>query len=483
MSGFSSCPGDSFTSGLASVAVAELVRCLPVCLGVYDLTGRCILASEALARWLQRPLAEVLGRHIEQLWPDGFGTVLLARHAPARAGGSAQAVEELPCGPVRRAVSVRRFAWRGETGEVQAVIETFEEAVASSQAEAVGRLALGLAQDFSNALALLLGHLDLLEATLGGNSRGQRLLSELRLLVRHAGELPRQLLRFIQGGPAGWHPVDLNTLLSSLERLLRPRLARPATLRLELASGGAWVEGDPVQLTQVLLDLASQGLSTLPPGGQLLLRCEQVPGGPGGEAVEQGPHVRITIRHAGQARRAREGPHDQGLPPLALVQEMVRGHGGTVQWQTTPGQPASFQVLLPLRSGRATRQGEAGSPAGTAVLVLERNPDIRQLAGMILAHGQFTPVLCGDFHEARQMSNNPQRPVRLIVVDAELCAGQGVEELADLLARQRQARLLFTSAGEGVPQDVPGLRRPGSVLLKPFRAEQLLRAVEAALAE
>src|SRR4051812_16937144 len=114
---------------------------------------------------------------------------------------------------------------------------------------------------------------------------------------------------------------------------------------------------------------------------------------------------------------------------LSVVQELVRGHGGTVLCQSIPGVGTTLSVYLPAR-GTRNRPGadQVGPPP--AVLVLERTPAIRQLAGMILAHGRFTPVLCASFHEARQLSSNPERPIRLIVVDAELCSGPWEEELA-----------------------------------------------------
>jgi hypothetical protein len=285
------------------------------------------------------------------------------------------------------------------------------------------------------------------------------------------------------------HPIDLNTLLSSLERLLRPRLGQAVSLRLELAAGAAWVEGDPGQLTQVLLDSAGRALDGMPAPGQLLLRCEARPGTGGGAPIVAGPHVRITIRAGGPLvpPEAQQTVKDPSGPPRlggiglgrAVVEELVRGHGGAVEYRSGPGQGARIVVLLP------ARQVPAGASVpvvpGAAVVVLDRNPDIRQLAGMILAHGRYTPVLCGGFHEARQLSHHPERPIRLLLVDAELCSGRREEELAELLACHPTARLLYTSAGDRVPLGAPGVPPPCGIVLKPFRAEQLLRAVEAAL--
>jgi signal transduction histidine kinase len=483
--------GGHFADGIPPALLAELLRHLPTCVGLYDLGGTCVLASEALARWLDRPLAEILGCNVEQLWPEKFGEAILRRHQQAHPG-MAQTVEEFPRGNSRRPVRVVRFPWCGTSGEVVGVVELFEEQASVTHAEVVGRLALGVAHDFNNTLTLLQGHLDLLDESLNRDSRAARQIGELRLVLEHASQLPQQLVRFVHGSGSGTHPIDLNTLLTSLERLLRPRLEAGVSLRLELAGGGAWVEGDPVQLTQVLLNLAGNALDAMPSGGELLLRCERLAGGGGADSVEAGPYIRLTIRDTGvgmtaEVQRRMFEPlfttrsRGTGLG-LSVVQELVHRHGGVVRCQSAAGQGTTFQVLLPARASSARAEGTKPVARGEAVLVLERNHDVRHLAGMILAHGRFTPVLCADFHEARQLSINPDRPIRLIVVDAELCAGQGEELLVDLLGRHCRAELLYTSAGDLVPL-AAGLPAPHSIVLKPFRAEQLLQAVEAALAD
>ena len=478
----------SFAGGVPPSMLAELLRHVPGCIGVYDLAGNCVLASEALARWLDRSLADVLGRNLDQLWPEGFGEVVRGRQQMVHGGGTVQAAEEFPFRHSSKVVRVKRFAWRGPGGAVEGVVELFEEQGLPSQAEMVGRLALGIAHDFNNALTLVQCHLDTLAAELAEHRRAAGLVNDLRLVIDHSSQLPRQLIRFIQGSAVAWHPVDLNTLLTSLERLLRPRLDG-VSLRLELASGGAWVEGDPVQLTQVLLNLASNALDAMPAGGQLLLRCQRLAGSGDDEAVGSGPHVRVTIRDSGVGMTAEvqrrifdplftTRPNGTGLG-LSVVRELVRLHGGTVTCHSVAGQGTTFAVTLPARGIRGQGGMELSAP-GAAVLILDCNPDIRQLAGMILAHGRFTPVLCADFHEARQLSHVPERPLRLIVLDAELCVGRWEEDLAELLRRHPTARLLYTSAGDTVPLATPRLQARG-IVLKPFRAEQLLRAVEAAL--
>ncbi len=465
----SSGPGGPAASGIPAAVLAEVFRLLPACAGLYDPSGTCVLASEALARWLARPLEEVVGRNVDQLWPGEVAAAVRARWSEALAGGG-ESVEELPRGGGPVPVRVVRRGWRDREGQPAWLVELFEEVGPRARMDTCGGLALGVARDQGNALAGVRCHLDRLEEVLEKDSPGWRRLADLRLALEQAGELAHQhLCLFSEGSPPAPTLVDLNVLLSSLEGLLRPRLGPQVRLRVEMAAGSAAVEGDPLQLTGVLLGLANQALGAMPDSGLLLLRCQAMSGVPGMPGVRGGPHVRLSVTDTGPGLTA-EAQRQLFEPAGALgeVRERVLRHGGAIHCQSRRGQGTTFTVCLPARGSAA------GTGAGPAVLVLDRSPEIRQLTGMILAHGRFTPLLCADLAEARQLCADRQPPIRLVVIDAGLCAGPRQEELEELLRRLPGARLLYTSAGDVVP----ALEGGAGLVLKPFRAEQFLRAVE-----
>jgi signal transduction histidine kinase/CheY-like chemotaxis protein len=457
----------------AASLLLELLRRLSACVAVYAPDGTCLAASASLGRWLDRPAESLVGKDVGDVWPGEFGRRQFQRLSESLGGGVIQSLEEFPSPLGWRSVRVVRSAWR-DGGELLGVVELFEEQPGpAGRDETVGRLALGIAHDVSNALTLVQGHADLVAAALARGDGPP--LEGLRQAADHASQLPRQLLQFARGSPSEVRRVDLNVLLGSVEGLIRPRLAAGSgevAVRQEFSPAGAWVEGDPVQLTQVFLNLASNAVESMPGGGELTLRTERF-----------GSAVRVTVADTGpgQGEEGLSRPFEpQPADPasrLDLVRDLVRRHGGRIARASEAGRGTTYWIDLPLRreSGLA-----APPPAeGGVVLVVEREPDVRRLTGMILAQGGYESVLAADLEEGRRQVEVLGGRVKLALLDAELSAARGEEELSSLLEALAGAKVLYLSTGHVFAPLQPEDRR---VVSKPFRGEQLLRAVESALA-
>jgi two-component system cell cycle sensor histidine kinase/response regulator CckA len=464
--------GTLLPEGIPVSLLLELLRHVPACVGLYTPEGTCLAASDALARWLERSPETIVGRDMESLWPDDFARQQKEKLAETLRRGTVAGIEEFPALLGRTKVRVVRFAWSDEGGQTRGVVEIFEEQPAVvSRAETVGRLALGIAHDFNNALTLVLGQADLLERAVRHGEPLTPALAELRQGLNHACQLPRQLLCFVRDTALTSQLLDLNTLLISLEGLVRPRLRPGLGLRLELAPGGAWVEGEPVQLTQVLLNLTLNALEAMPNGGVVVLRSDRLDSA-----------VRLTISDTGVGMSAEVQRRlfeplfttraaGTGLG-LFLVREIVERHGGWLSCRSEPGKGTVFTLELPVRHQPGTDPGLAQR---TRVLLVERDPDIRRLTGVILAQDGYEPILCGSLEEARRQAERPSAPIRVLLLDAELCArrGEGERRLQGMLPG---AAVVYLTTG----QAMSGSARQ-DVVTKPFRAEQLLEAIRAAL--
>ena len=214
-------------------------------------------------------------------------------------------------------------------------------------------------------------------------------------------------------------------------------------------------------MTQVLLNLALNAIEAMPRGGELTLLPAR-----GGEPPSQ--YRRHRSGHVGPGLAAGCSSLIQhpafggnGLG-LFMAREIVQRHGGRLTCESEPGRGTVFTLDLPARS-----EGMAATPIlGAVILVIERDPDIRQLTGMILSHSGHEALLCADLREGRQAAQQ-RGDIELVLLDAELSAARGQEELADLLGATPRASVLYLSTGRVIPR-LSSLDTRAGVVSKPF---------------
>jgi two-component system cell cycle sensor histidine kinase/response regulator CckA len=152
----------------------------------------------------------------------------------------------------------------------------------------------------------------------------------------------------------------------------------------------------------------------------------------------------------------------------------VERHGGWLSCRSEPGKGTVFTLELPVRHQPGSDPGLAQR---TRVLLVERDPDIRRLTGVILAHGGYEPILCGSLEEARRQAERPSAAIRVLLLDAELCARRGEDEQRRLQGMLPGAAVVYLTTG----QAMSGRSAKQGVVTKPFRAEQLLEAIRVTL--
>jgi signal transduction histidine kinase len=236
--------------------------------------------------------------------------------------------------------------------------------------EAVGRLAGGIAHDFNNFLTVIGGTLDLLEADLGPDDPRREDVEEIMEVTDRARTLTRQLLDFSRGESGERGNVDMNQVVSGLERMLGRLL--PATVRLEtlLAEEPAVIYADLGQMEQVLMNLVINARDAVGDGGRITVTTTVL--GAEGEPAEEhayGPGVVVSVRDDGvgmdEATRSKifepffttKGPDKGTGLGLATVYGIVSSHWGRITVASEVGVGSVFEVWLPFSS--AERPGSA----------------------------------------------------------------------------------------------------------------------------
>ena len=169
--------------------------------------------------------------------------------------------------------------------------------------EAVGKMAGGVAHDFNNLLAVVLNYSDFIADALPGDSELQQDLAEIRRAGERGASLTRQLLIFSRREVARPEAINLNEILSNLEKLVTRTLGEQIELTIGLADGLPMIEADPAQIEQALVGMALNARDAMPEGGSLTIQTEDVdldldyvdmnP------QAQTGRHVRITIADTG----------------------------------------------------------------------------------------------------------------------------------------------------------------------------------------
>jgi signal transduction histidine kinase len=229
--------------------------------------------------------------------------------------------------------------------------------------EAVGKLAGGIAHDFNNLLTAVLGNAALLLHTLPRGEPEYERVSTIERASWRAAELTRQLLGFARQTLLWLTATDLNEVVAEVLAILR-RTADPR-VRLEARPAeGLWaVQADPVQITQVLMNLCLNSLDAMPEGGRLTLETanRSVTEEHASHHLEAraGSFVTLSVVDTGvgmapQVQARIFDPFFTTKPPgkgtglgLAMVDGVVKQHQGWVECRSAPGLGARFDIYLP----------------------------------------------------------------------------------------------------------------------------------------
>ena len=179
-----------------------------------------------------------------------------------------------------------------------------ERLLQAQKMEAVGRLAGGIAHDFNNILTAILGYANLLAEELPDIGEAKDDVEGIRSAAARASNLTRQLLAFSRRQPVSPKRVDLNSLIQDTERMLRRLLSENITLSLSLVSRSSVVMIDPIQVEQILLNLAVNARDAMPHGGLLSIQTKNVhidsPCAVGLDTLPAGNYVVLEVSDTGQ---------------------------------------------------------------------------------------------------------------------------------------------------------------------------------------
>jgi PAS domain S-box-containing protein len=375
----------------------------------------------------------------------------------------------------------------------------------AQKVEALGRLAGGVAHDFNNLTAIILGYGEMLLERLPPESPLLRFAEQIVAAGRRSATLTRQLLAFSRKQTLQPQVLDLNALLRNLDQLLGRIIGEDVELRLVLTAEASRIKADPGQIEQVVTNLAVNARDAMPLGGSLTIETAHVElddvfaaSHPG---VVPGAYVMLALTDTGcgmdEATMARlfepfftTKPRGKGTGlGLATVYGIVKQSGGFTWADSQPDRGTIFRIYLP----RTEAEAEAAAPVGEAdvprgggelILLVEDESALRELCETILVGLGFRVSAIGSGLEALALVREKGLVPDLVVTDVIMPGMSGAELARRLRSEQPGLKVLFMS---GYPDEAiapHGILESGTPFIqKPFTERALAAKVRETLQE
>ncbi len=381
---------------------------------------------------------------------------------------------------------------------VRALNQKEEELRQSQKMEAIGLLAGGVAHDFNNILMVVSGFSELALRSLAADHVARDSIEEVQKASKSASLLTRQLLALSRKQVFRPKVINLNSLVSALENILRTLVGESIELTTRLGADLHNVLADPTQIEQVLLNLALNSKDAIETSGKISIETANVPQQEDVADHEddflQTPHVVISVKDSGcgmdsetQARMfepfftTKEKSKGTGLG-LSTVHGIVKQSGGHIRVDSKPGQGSVISIYLPAASQAIEEIAEANVTDSTAgsetILVAEDEPDVRKIVCQLLTDSGYKVLEAAGPVEALMAFKQHSGHIDLLLTDVIMPVMNGRELYEQIALLDPGIKLLFMSGyTDGVIDDGGILPDDVNFLPKPFTPDALLTNV------
>jgi|MDSW01.1.fsa_nt_gb two-component system cell cycle sensor histidine kinase/response regulator CckA len=364
--------------------------------------------------------------------------------------------------------------------------------------EAIGRLAGGIAHDFNNLLTGISVSAQLLLEAKNIAEEVALDVQDILTATDRATRLTRQLMAFSRNQVVAPQLVDVNFVVSSFERMLSRLIGEDIRMSFLPDAKSRWIEIDPIQLEQIIVNLVVNARDAMPDGGDLTIASEKAEVSSdslGGWEAEPGEFVCLAVRDTGQGMpeeirerifepffTTKDAGKGTGLG-LSTVYGIVKQNGGVIQLESTLGEGTCFKVFLPAKSAPVKPSpekspGEFESGSGR-VLVVEDEEIVRSLARRLLEKQGYEVVEAIDGNEAWELCETQNLSFDLVLTDVVM-PGMSGPRLIEKLRESRSAMKVIYMSGyvdEELEQDALG--QPNTRFIqKPFSVGRLLDLIQ-----
>lgn len=379
----------------------------------------------------------------------------------------------------------------------------FDRFVDLQKAEALTGIIGGVAHDCNNLLSGILAHAELALANLAVGVSPNEAIDRMKELAVRTSEIVRELMIYAGQESTEAELLDLSALISEMVRLIEVLVPKGVEIRTRLGARLPAIRASAPRLRQVVLNLIVNASEAIGDGEGLIdistrrtiMRQDSVLAG--GVHLPPGDYVVLMVCDSGQGMSAQTQerafapffttkPYGRGLG-LAVVQDIIREHGGAIGLDSRPGKGTAFQVFLPsegkprhrIRSSNRSVPLKETQGAGISVLFVEDEECLRLAVSKMLRRQGFEVLEAQEGYSAVEIFREHASRIDVVLLDLTL-PGASSRYVVEQVRRIRPiARIVLTTAyskeaaeaGFGCP--VSGFIR------KPYEVPELVRALRA----
>ncbi|MHA6160718.1 hybrid sensor histidine kinase/response regulator [Pseudomonas sichuanensis] len=350
--------------------------------------------------------------------------------------------------------------------------------------EAIGLLTGGVAHDFNNLLTVIRNAAELMRRKPLPTERQQRYLDAILDTTDRAAKLTSQLLAFARRQALRPEVFPVLHQVEQIAEMLRSIVGAHMQVLVQGPAQPCYIEADLNQFETALVNLVVNARDAMQGQGTITLTLETTDAQVTIAVTDDGHGIAAADleRIFDPFYTTKEVGKGTGLG-LSQVYGFVHQSGGAISVQSTLGQGTTFTVSLPAVAApapilAATPEATLAKPKGR-ILVVEDNLQVREFTASLLADMGYATCLASDSVSALALLEAGQPRIDLVLSDVVMPGVSGIELARTIKRRWPDIPLVLTS---GYSQVLADDAQPGVELLnKPYSAEQLLRAFEAAI--
>jgi len=378
-----------------------------------------------------------------------------------------------------------------------------QQLLQSQKMEAIGTLAGGVAHDFNNLLQIALGYSEILLNDKSPDHPDYDNLHKINSSARRGADLVQRLMVFSRKGDTKLRTLNLNHEVTEAKKLLDRTIPKMIAIELSLESWLPVINADPVQVEQILLNLAINAKDAMPEaGGKLTIETRNVTLDEdycrGHLEAKQGQYIMISVSDTGHGMSQETVQHifepffttkgvgkGTGLG-LAMVYGIMKHHEGFINCESEPNQGTTFRIYFPVVSTELEEDSEQESavPQGGSetILLVDDEEFLCDIGSQILTRAGYTVLTATNARDALDLYRNQRSDISLVLLDLIMPGMGGKECFQELVNINPQVRVILSSGflSDGAVEEarVFGFR---GLVEKPYNMRQLLGMVREVL--